>query len=126
MYREDADEDDEGDDEDEDSFDCYGLYHKTNTSKGRSIEPFFVNVAVENKSVCFELDTGCPVTLMSASQYKKLGGAVDDLDSDKTKLRTYTGSFLEVLGNKIMSVESGNLVVQQSPLVVVEESGPNL
>ena len=47
-----------------------------------------------------EIDTGCAVILLSATDVSKLGGHIETLKSPTVILKSYTGNTIECLGGK--------------------------
>ena len=55
-----------------------------------------------------EIDTGSAVTLLSATDFSKLGGHIETLNSPTVILKRYTGIFIECLGEKEMEFKIGD------------------
>ncbi len=87
-------------------------------------DPLKLNVSLDDKPLCMELDTGASVSLVSNTTFKNLFGNRNLRNSDLT-LRTYSGELLNVLGEVEMLVVYKNQK-KSLPLVVVEGEGPSL
>ena len=61
-----------------------------------------LSVTVDNKEIPMEIDTGSTVTLLSATDFSKLGGHIETLKSPIVILKSYTGNIIECLGEKEM------------------------
>ena len=60
-----------------------------------------LSVTVDNKEFPMEIDTGGAVTLLSATDFSKLGGHIETLKSPTVILKSYTGNIIiECLGKK--------------------------
>ena len=55
-----------------------------------------------------EIDTGSAVTLLSATDFSKLGGHIETLKSPTVILKSYTGNIIECLGEKEMELKIGD------------------
>ena len=90
-------------------------------------DPFLVPVYINGICVHLELDTGASMTLISKKTLDKLWPRETrpKLRSTSTRLRTYTGESLEVLGIAVVDVVYRD---QQAKLklVVVKQDGPCL
>ena len=71
------------------------LYH----DKLSSDKPLEVDLQLEGKPLRMEVDTGAAVSLVSEETYRSLFPTVP-LQSSMTKLRTYSGEPLTVLGQQ--------------------------
>lgn len=87
--------------------------------------PFQVKAVIGNKTVTFEVDTGCGVTLVPKHAFESFGGKMHELKPCKTKLKTYTGDAVKVVGETVIRVKIQG-VEKELPLLVVENGGPNL
>ncbi|XP_041961667.1 uncharacterized protein K02A2.6-like [Alosa sapidissima] len=93
----------------------------------RRVDPYMVEMKINGKGVCFEIDTGCSLTVMNEQTLQKLW---KDTKCPKVKpvkihLETYTGDPVKVIGVASVRVK----YKKQSctlPLVVVEGNGPSL
>ena len=74
------------------------LYH----DKLSSDKPLEVDLQLEGKPLRMEVDTGAAVSLVSEETYRSLFPTVP-LQSSMTKLRTYSGEPLTVLGQQEVS-----------------------
>ncbi len=89
---------------------------------GKSKPPYLVKVTLNDAPLQMELDTGAAMTIISEKTYLELKQA---LPSTNTRLRTYSGQQLVVLGTLHVTVqyEAQKVVLT---LLVVEGSGPSL
>ena len=83
-----------------------------------------VDVQLEGKPLRMEVDTGAAVSLVSEETYWSLFPMVQ-LQSSMTKLRTYSGEPLTVLGQQEVKVQHGEQTAKL-PLLVVQGKGPSL
>ena len=100
----------------------YDLFQVNGSS--RTQQPLEVPVEIEGRSLIMELDTGASVTLISESVFNKL--CLDKpLQSSSSRLSTYSGEKLPVLGQLQVNVTCGD---QQArlPLNVVAGHGSSL
>ena len=74
-----------------------------------------------------EIDTGAAVSLISETMYRKTWKECEapPLQSTKTKLKTYTGEEVPVLGTIQVEVTHG-FESKMLSLVIVEGEGPSL
>ena len=86
--------------------------------------PLEVMLELEGRALCMEVDTGAAWSIMSDKAYSKLFPGVP-LQPTKTKLRTYSGESLQVLGEREVEVRYGKQV-ERLGLLVVKGGGPNL
>ena len=63
-----------------------------------------LSVTVDNKEFPMEIDTGSAVTLLSATDFSKLGDHIETLKSPTVILKSYTGNIIECLGEKEMEL----------------------
>ena len=96
------------------------LYH----DKASSDNPLEVDLQLEGKPLRMEVDTGVAVFLVSEETYWSLFPTVQ-LQSSTTKLRTYSGEPLTVLGQQKVKVQHGEQTAKL-PLLVVQGKGPSL
>ncbi|XP_015748130.1 PREDICTED: uncharacterized protein LOC107327924 [Acropora digitifera] len=80
-------------------------------------------VTVDNKEFPMEIDTGSAVTLLSATDFSKLGGHIETLKSRTVTLKSYTGNIIECLGEKEMELKIGD---QLDKLLVRVVKGPSI
>ena len=59
-----------------------------------------LSVTVANKEFPMEIHTGSAVTLLSATDFSKLGSHIETLKSPTVILKSYTGNIIECLGGK--------------------------
>ena len=111
------------DDEETEIGDTHTVYALGN----EKCDPFIVPVYINGVCVHLELDTGASMTLISKKTLDKLWPRETrpKLRSTSTRLRTYTGESLEVLGIAVVDVVYRD---QQAKLklVVVKQDGPCL
>jgi hypothetical protein len=88
-------------------------------------DPYLLNVGVNGLQVRFEIDTGSPVTIMSKGEFVKIGSMNQVNTSVGKKLRTYTGSVVNLLGVARVVVELQG-TRRELEVHVVEDVGPNL
>ena len=101
----------------------YTLFNvTTNVSK-----PLQVSLRINDADLTMEVDTGASMSLISSVTFQKLWPAHSSpvLMATQTKLRTYTGEQINVLGTISANVQ---FKTQQEtlPLLVVDGDGPNL
>ena len=101
----------------------YTLFNvTTNVSK-----PLQVSLRINDADLTMEVDTGASVSLISSVTFQKLWPAHSSpvLMATQTKLRTYTGEQIHVLGTISANVQ---FKTQQEtlPLLVVDGDGPSL
>lgn len=91
------------------------------------VSPITMLLKVNDTEVNFEVDTGCSVTIMSKTEYAKLGsvGKLPVLKDCSLSLKTYTGESVKILEATDVIVRRGNQV-RELPVVVVSTDGPNL
>ncbi|XP_015780595.1 PREDICTED: uncharacterized protein K02A2.6-like [Acropora digitifera] len=82
-----------------------------------------LSVTVDNKEFPMEIDTGSAVTLLSATDFSKLGDHIETLKSPTVILKSYTGNIIECLGEKEMKLEIGD---QLDTLLVRVVKGPSI
>jgi hypothetical protein len=72
-----------------------------------------------------EIDTGSSVTLLNKTDFINLGQKLQSLKPCTIKLRGYKGDFINCVGEKYMSIQTGN---QKDDLLihVVDSKGPSL
>lgn len=104
----------------------YDLYclRGPSSNENRKVAPYKVNLIIENKEVCLELDTGSEVTVIPYHFYEKYLINVQ-LESTDLKLVTYSGDEVEVVGKArvAVSIAYGQPSVQL-PIIVVSASRP--
>ena len=94
---------------------------------GSPSKPYVVTVQINGAELLMEVDTGASLTLISKSTFDKLWDAQEapNLQSTTSKLRTYTGESIEVLGVANVNV-SFQQQTQELQLLVVAGDGPSL
>ena len=97
-----------------------GLY----TIDGKSVKPFTVQVKLNDKPLCMELDTGATVSLISDTTFRELFPSAT-LQPTTTQLHSYSGETITVMGQMEVKVTHGTQTVTL-PLIVVSGNGPNL
>ena len=86
--------------------------------------PIAVPVEINNMTVNMELDAGAAVSLVSEETYNQ-HWPQQQLEESNTRPKTYSGEYLETLGNINVSVCYGDQQVTL-PLVVINGKGPSL
>lgn len=101
--------------------------HTVQTVKTDRVKPVCVNVWLNNKPVSMEVDTGAAVTVLSEKTFKLInqGRHLLKLQKTKSKLRTYTGEQLSVLGEVVLKVQYDKQTADLVALVVPGK-GPDL
>ena len=108
--------------EDSTSEDEYGL----NTVRGGRSPPYTTNILLNDIPVEMEIDTGADVTIITQDTFEKLQQAGDlSLEPANSKLKTYTGEDITVLGVVQLMVRYNSKQLSLS-VHVVSGSGPNL
>ena len=97
------------------------IYHVIRKSK----PPYQIGVSVNDAPLQMELDTGAAMTLISEKTYLELKKVLPKMRPTTTRLRTYSGQQLVVLGTLKVTVKYEAQKVVLS-LLVVEGSGPSL
>ena len=82
-----------------------------------------LSVTVDSKEIPMEIDTGTAVTLLSATDFSKLGCHIETLKSPTMILKSYTGNIIECLGEKEMEFKIGD---QLDSLLVRVVKGPSI
>ena len=96
----------------------YSMYNITDQTK---VPPYKVTLGVNDEPLEFEIDTGCPKTLINRKVFESLKG-VDLQRGTKTSLKTYTGSTVPLCGMCYV-----NVLHERLPLLVVDDDqGPSL
>lgn len=70
-----------------------------------------------------EVDTGSFVTLLSSTDFSKIGGQLSTLDPPTVILKSYTGNIIKCLREKDMNVKVGD---QVGTLLIRVIQGPSL
>lgn len=111
-------EEEEGETSDEDEYTIWAInsHQKKNA--------YMVKVDVEGKAIPMELDTGASLTLVAEETYRR-HWPDKPLEETKTKLHTYSGESIPVLGTVDVLVKYGDQEISL-PLLVVTGSGPSL
>ena len=71
------------------------------------------DVILNGRNVSMEIDTGSGVTLLSKSDFNKIGGKLKSLQASRLILRGYTGDQIPCLGEKSMKVEINGQVKEE-------------
>ena len=101
----------------------FPLYH-INTLHSEHTQPLEVSVIVENRSIVMEVDTGAALSLVPEASYKEFWPD-KALESSSSKLCSYSGDSIPVLGSLDVSIQYKDQITNL-PLLVVEGSGPSL
>ena len=102
-----------------------GSEYTLNHLDGKQKSPYTVELSVNGAPLKMEVDTGAAVSLISEVTYKRLWKNPPKLKPTTTRLRTYSGQQLVVLGTLVVNVEYKTQQVARS-LIVVKGSGPSL
>ena len=97
-----------------------GLYAVNN----KSVKPFTVDLKLNGKPLCIELDTGGTVSLVSDKTFCQLFPSTA-LQPTSTKLHSYSGETIKVMGQVEVEVNYGAQTVKL-PLIVISGDGPSL
>ena len=99
--------------------------YTVNHLDGKQKSPYTVELSVHEAPLKMEVDRGAAVSLISEATYKRLWKNPPKLKPTTTRLRTYSGQQLVVLGTLVVNVEYETQQVARS-LIVVKGSGPSL
>ncbi|MEE4247362.1 MAG: reverse transcriptase domain-containing protein, partial [Kangiellaceae bacterium] len=102
---------------------AYSLHHMADARI--RVPPIETTVIVNGSQLRMEVDTGASVSLISADTYETRLRSRPRLEQDDTKLRTYSGELVSVLGRIQVRVEAEG-ATKELPLLVVEGAGSNL
>uniref|UniRef100_A0A1I8IVK4 CCHC-type domain-containing protein n=1 Tax=Macrostomum lignano TaxID=282301 RepID=A0A1I8IVK4_9PLAT len=89
------------------------------------IPPIETTVIIEGTPVRMEVDTGASVSLISSETFRSELREGPKLEPANTKLRTYSGEPVPLLGKITVRVQAAG-AAKELPLLVVEGSGSNL
>ena len=95
------------------------------TVEGKSRPPYVVDLSINDVPLRMEVDTGASRTLVSEATYRKFWKRPPKLLTTHTRLRTYSGEQLVVLGTLRVTVKYEAQQVVRS-LLVVKGAGPSL
>lgn len=87
--------------------------------------PIAVEMKLDEKPVCFELDTGATVSIMSETNFARLFPE-KQIQESGLELKTYTGEQMKIVGEAHFIVSYEDQSPQELPLVVVAGKGPTL
>ena len=113
----------EGDGDTPDHFTVYMRSVKSSDSPTPTPPLYKLSVTVDSKEIPMEIDTGSAVTLLSATDFSKLGCHIETLKSPTVILKSYTGNIIECLGEKVMEFKIGD---QLDSLLVRVVKGPSI
>ena len=113
----------EGNGDTPDRFTVYMRSVKSSDSPAPTPPLYKLSVTVDNKEFPMEIDTGNAVTLLSATDFSKLGGHIETLKSPTVILKSYTGNIIECLGEKEVELKIGD---QPDTLLVRVVKGPSI
>ena len=99
------------------------IYHVHQVRKGTP--PYTVKLTLDNAPLEMELDTGAAVSIISKATYKQLWEVTPKLKPTTTRLRTYSGQHLVVLGTLKVKVQYEAQQVDHQ-ILVMDGSGPSL
>ena len=102
-----------------------GTEYTVNQLQDKQKSPYTVELSVNGAPLKMEVDTGAAVSLISEATYKRLWKNPPKLKPTTTRLRTYSGQQLVVLGTLVVNVKYETQQVARS-LIVVKGSGPSL
>ncbi|XP_068675547.1 uncharacterized protein [Montipora foliosa] len=91
-----------------DHFTVYMRSVKSSYSPTPTPPLYKLSVTVDSKEIPMEIDTGSAVTLLSATDFSKLGCHIETLKSPTVILKSYTGNIIECLGEKEMEFKIGD------------------
>ena len=110
-------------DEYSDDVDVYTIYHVT--SKGK-IMPYFVQLIVQGQNTTLEIDTGAAVTVVNEPTYHQWHVKCNTpLQPTSTKLKSYSGEIIPVLGSVQVLVEYETQKIHLNA-IIVQGNGPCL
>ena len=90
-----------------------------------SVNPYKIEMVVDNQSIEFEIDTGSGITIISESCYNKLFPN-EELRSSKMTVKTYSNEILPVLGKRDVDVTYNGIKYGPLKLVILKGEGVNL
>lgn len=99
-------------------------YHLHAVSTQQSSDPITAEVSINGKNLCMKVDTGAAVSLVPEAVCKQLWPSLA-LQPTSVKLKTYSGSPLEVKSQAHMGVQYKEQKAVL-PLLVIAEDGPSL
>ena len=88
----------------------YDLYHVAEKKR----HPYMVQVAINGAPLIMEVDMGASMSLISGSTYRQLWETPPELVPTSTRLRTYSGQPLTMLGTIKVTIEYEGQQVTQS------------
>lgn len=93
----------------------------------RRVKPYEVKVEVNKKTVPFEIDTGCSVSIMNEREFREIWKKYKRPQIKQTQLtlKSYTGEEISVVGETEVEVRYKRQV-KTLPLVIVRGTGPSL
>ena len=106
-----------------DRFTVYMWSVKSSDSPTPTPPLYKLSVTVDNKEFPMEIDTGSAVTLLSATDFSKLGGHVETLKSPTVIFKSYAGYIIQCLGETEMEWKIGD---QLDTLLVRVVNGPSI
>ena len=105
---------------------AYFLFRSQEAEMAGRKPPLCVDVLVNDKPVCLELDTGAALSVCSEQEYRRIwpvdGPVIHSCDK---VLKTYSGETLPVVGKAQVQVRYGSQVADLS-VIVLKGSGPFL
>ena len=90
----------------------------------KSVKPFTVDLKLNGKLLCMELDTGATVSLVFEKKFHQLFPSTT-LQPSFTQLHSYSGEPITVVEQVEVEVNYGTQTVKL-PLIVVSGDGPSL
>ena len=89
------------------------------------VAPYMINVDINGQGVKMELDTGASRSTISEFVYNKCLANVE-LKQSNVKLRSYTGEFVDVLGEIVVPMKYQGKMYSDMSLIVVKGDKPAL
>ena len=82
-------------------------YLKINSIQSEKSDPLLIELKIDNKNVKMEIDTGSEISVMSKREFESCWGKrkLNQLNSTKTILRTFSGEKIKPLGIAKVKVE---------------------
>lgn len=79
----------------------------------RKVDPYVVEMKINQKKVDLEIDTGCSLTLMNENQFKSLWSETErpKVKPIRIKVETYTGDPVGVVGVAKVQVAKTNAAI---------------
>lgn len=119
--------DDEGPDEESDSSAAGNMDHLEDESVNKltNSDPYMTTMIVNGREVTFEVDTGCPWTIVPKEVYKRINKDSEP-KSSSIKLKSYTGEKVDIYGEAIVDVQLEPQMTSEKLNLVVVQKGASL